>query len=912
MGWMQKLCEAYDVGIVSDQSREQIPLVPVGFFREREIVAYHVILSRDREFVSANELSMERNESDEKGFVVPSTAERESYTGESGALRPLVTKLKYLVDSEATSKWFTQYMTLLRDWIEQEGTPECLCKVYCYLNGRTLLEDLESQGNIKVNYYKDKEKREGFGSDANKLVCFSVQMPDDSRDDLWERADVKESWSRYYAATLSKGQESGFCYVEGKKLPLIKVHPRVEGLGSPKLIPERDDQEFPVEYKGRFVDSRSAAQISVDASVRAHHALAWLIARQGVKNMYGMTWVVWNTNGAVMHVPVADLNDLSEVEDEDEEEDEYETGKPTLDTFDGYAEAVKDAARGYGCRLKGWDAEKVNYVCILGLKAPIPGKGNLAITYYQELFGNDYVKRLTDWYQNCCWWGRYNSKTETMEITTPIPTKIAIAVMGSEAVKIAQGKKKRGPKDTDPPERKLMRRVLSQLMTCIVDKQPLPWNMVQSAFHRCCNPLSFTGGRDKKWDRYAWNTSVNTTCAMILCFQMRRNAYDGEVFPPELQTASRNRDYLYGRLFAVADVMEAEEMKRQAKRSGRPDQAHLPTNAIRLMQKFVQRPFETWRTIHEKLIPVFQSVGKEAKRYQIAFEEIEGLFIEEQRLSKGSLSLEFLQGYSSQQQAWYTKRDKEEPDSGKPKEAVPYRVPTSRSQLYGCLLAIADKVELEASDGERIGETNAMQMMPVFAARPYESWGRLHDKLIPYLEKLGEDADYYQYLIGMVEAQFSISDREVSAPLDSSYLHGYYGMLQTFYRKTQYCWQPQARQESGEDMRSIWYGQMLGAAERLERRAMLIKSDKATEDAEQRVTNALRYMTAFAQKPADTWEYLKIKLKPYLRYGAERTAASELLEQLEAQLEQHGWNTNVPLSSIYLHGYYAERINKGE
>ena len=70
--------------------------------------------------------------------------------------------------------------------------------------------------------------------------------------------------------------------------------------------------------------------------------------------------------------------------------------------------------------------------------------------------------------------------------------------------------------------------------------------------------------------------------------------------------------------------------------------------------------------------------------------------------------------------------------------------------------------------------TNAMQMMQVFAARPYESWGRLHDKLQPYLEKLGKKADYYQRLIGFVEMQFLQADRETAVPLDAGYLHGYY------------------------------------------------------------------------------------------------------------------------------------------
>ncbi|MCD8191104.1 MAG: type I-C CRISPR-associated protein Cas8c/Csd1 [Clostridiales bacterium] len=917
MGWMQKLCEAYDVGIVSDQRREKTPLVSVGFVRKS--VKYHIILTMDGQFVSVDEPKEKRNENDKKVqspiLEIPSTPQAESRTGTQAAPYPLSEGLNYLVyEDERNRTRFEAYMEQLKAWCDQPDAPACLQAVYAYLDKHTLLSDLNTQPNLKVSYYKDSENHQGEGTDWKAMVCFSVQSQDMTSDDLWRRDDIKESWSRYYMQHLP-GEEK-LCYVEGKVLPVTTNYPKVQG--NAKLISAKD-ATFPFKYKGRFTAAHSAARISTSAMIRAHNALSWLIKRQGLEE-YDMTWVVWNTNGAKMRVPVDDANsfvyqlddasDLAEKDEYDEYDDEYEyedeNSKPTVDTFDGYAEQVNQAALGYEYDLVRYDTERVNYVCILGLRKPTLTDGRLSISYYQECPGNDYVERLADWRLHCCWWGRYNPTTETREITTPVPTKIAIAVMGRNAVEIAQGKKKGGSKDTDPQETKRMRQLMSQLMMCIVDKQPLPPSLVNSAFYRCCNPLSFTGEKEKGWDRNGWNQSVNTTCALISCFQKRGS---NEVFPPELQTASRNRDYLYGRLLAVADLMEEQVMKRQKDSS--TDKPR-PTNAIRLTQRFAQRPFDTWQMIHEKLLPTFQTAGEEAKRYQIAFEEIEGLFLENERVQKDPLSMAFLQGYSSQRQAWFTKREK---GGNKPEEAMEpilYEVPTSRSQLYGCLLAIADRVELEASDGERLGSTNAMQMMPTFAARPHKSWGHLHDNLLPYLEKLREKSGYYQSLIGKVEAQFSQADRESTEPLDSSYLHGYYGMLRTFYRKTQYLWTPQPWQETAEDPRSLWYGRMLGAAEWLERRMLLIRAGGVPENVEQRATNALRYMAAFARQPATTWAYLKVKLQPYLRYGAERTAASTLMEQLEEQISQNGWDNNAPLNSSYLHGYYAERNRKGE
>lgn len=870
MSWMQKLCEAYDAGIACDQSREPAQLVPPGFLRKK--VKYHVVLSREGRFVSADE------QADQAQFqMIPSTSQAESRTGDNGAPFPLVEQLKYLVYEENNLARFTRYMEQLYAWCEQPDAPACLRVVYDYLDGHTLLADLESQPNLKLKYYKDPQKRNGAGEDAKAMVCFSVQMQDGSNDDLWLRTDVEQSWSNYLVNQLMGARE--FCYVEGKMLPSVENYPKLQG--NPKLISSKDS-DYPFQYKGRFVDDRSAASVSFDASARAHHALEWLIERQGMRK-YGMTWVVWNTNGALMKVPLDASNGFIEEEEEEEEEAEEAASKPAIDTFAGYAKAVRSAARGYGGKLHDHDPERTNCAVILSLTAATTGR--MSVTYYQECPGNEYTARMERWYQDCCWW-RYSWKKKGTEIGTPNPDRIAIAVMGADAVTAA--KKDR---DCKKAPTKLMRNLQSRILSCIVDKQPLPLDVVRSAFYRVCNPLAFTSGKEQKWSRSAWESSVDTACALVHCFQKRRLEGAGGEIDPELQAHETNADYLYGRLLAVADFVEEKAMD-----NGRD----YPTNAIRLMQKFVQHPFQTWPKVHDKLIPSFQRLGPNGKIYQTLLAEIEQLFQGEDRYERGALSLTFLQGFSSQRQYLFQKW---EPDTQKKEEAaVLCELPKRRSELYGCLLAIADVAEQMAGEEERACTTNALQMMPVFAARPYESWGRLHSKLLPYFEKLGKKADDYQLLIGLVELRFSKPERESTAPLDGSYLHGYYGMRQAIYHKTRFPLESPVW-GAAEDMRSALYGQLLGIAERLEKMRFIGEPEGMG-----RSTNELRLMAAFAQKPAFTWENLKVKLKPYQRYAGNRAKEENaMLERLEAQLRQHGWSTNEPLGSIYLHYYYEER-----
>ncbi len=64
-----------------------------------------------------------------------------------------------------------------------------------------------------------------------------------------------------------------------------------------------------------------------------------------------------------------------------------------------------------------------------------------------------------------------------------------------------------------------------------------------------------------------------------------------------LDETRNTRDYLFGRILAIADVMEERALSEAEKKR--------PTNATRYMQQFSQRPFSTWKQIHELLTPYF-------------------------------------------------------------------------------------------------------------------------------------------------------------------------------------------------------------------------------------------------------------------------------------------------------------------
>lgn len=115
-----------------------------------------------------------------------------------------------------------------------------------------------------------------------------------------------------------------------------------------------------------------------------------------------------------------------------------------------------------------------------------------------------------------------------------------------------------------------------------------------------------------------------------------------------LDETRSSRDYLYGRLLAIADVLEEQELSEAEK--------NRPTNAARYMQQFSQRPFRTWKQIHDQLNPYFMRLGDESSYYRSLIGQVEVLFSPEDFISNKPLTGEYLLGYYCQRQKMEEKK----------------------------------------------------------------------------------------------------------------------------------------------------------------------------------------------------------------------------------------------------------------
>ena len=112
-----------------------------------------------------------------------------------------------------------------------------------------------------------------------------------------------------------------------------------------------------------------------------------------------------------------------------------------------------------------------------------------------------------------------------------------------------------------------------------------------------------------------------------------------------LETDKRSRDYLYGRLLAVAECIEEKAMP-----SSNGDVRS--TQASRLMQRFADRPAATWPTLERSLVPYQQRLRARNFRLEEGLkrllDDICYLFTHADFISTDKLGGEYLLGFHCQ------------------------------------------------------------------------------------------------------------------------------------------------------------------------------------------------------------------------------------------------------------------------
>lgn len=136
-----------------------------------------------------------------------------------------------------------------------------------------------------------------------------------------------------------------------------------------------------------------------------------------------------------------------------------------------------------------------------------------------------------------------------------------------------------------------------RLIECMFGDRALPISILNAAFHKVTRPISYNEG-DLVWERdfeiacSLWKKHFNDEA---------KRHHDSKEVSMELNLERKDRDYLYGRLLALADYFERGVLLKQ--------QVDRPTNAVKLMSNFIAKPYSTWGALWKQLIPYLKTMN---------------------------------------------------------------------------------------------------------------------------------------------------------------------------------------------------------------------------------------------------------------------------------------------------------------
>lgn len=623
MSWMSTLVKTYDNLIANDSFIEE------NNFPAVSIIA-HITAKAQIEIVIDDEgCFKEAKVVDKKNceIIIPTTEDSASRAADI-APHPLCDTLSYLAgdyslyatnkkDAEKSAEKFEKYIAQLKKWAEFENAPVKVKAIYKYLEKKTVIANLVENKVVELDEnLKFSSKKINGNTYEKSLVRFRVLCDDNSETACWSDKTLFNSYIEYYLS--ERTSEKDKCYESGIETPICTKHPKgiVASSYGAKLISSNDQSNFT--YRGRFAKSQEACTIGYEATQKAHIALSWLAKTQGytVGTKEKRTYVCWCPEAKKVESP------LNSLWGDDKEEVSYNSHVE-------YKNEMEKLFAGKKANFSESDT-----IVLISLDAATTGR--LSITYYNELGAKDFLNRMEQWSDSCQWYfKKKNPEGKFVDsVKTPHTIRIIVCAFGEERGNFIE------------LDSRILKEQVQRIVHCIADRQPIPYDIVHALFVKASNPQKY-----QKW--YNYEEVLSTACALIAKYH---SDYDKEVkYTMELDKSKTDRSYLFGRLLAVAELIEARTYY------NKPDTAARITNATKLQPAFVNHPLHTWKLIEDKLNPYYKQSGPSKEDYyKKLISEIVTLF-ETDDIDKLNLPLDegYLIGYYLQRKEMNTKSKEE-------------------------------------------------------------------------------------------------------------------------------------------------------------------------------------------------------------------------------------------------------------
>lgn len=638
--WTNELYQIYERFCGHPIDGDTAVLLPVAHSTANAQI--EVTLSEDGVFQAAKKIEDKKD----AVTIIPVTEDSGSRTSDNTP-NPLVDELIYLagdygnyVPEKAVkaSKSYAAYLEQLKSWAEGNHSHPAVKAIYTYLQKGCLMQDLCNASVLSFENNTIKLSNEQI----KYKVRFRVYQSDfKKRSETWLDPTMYKSWIAQNEEQNIAQKIPQLCYATGKATVCSYKHPKKirNPNDTAKLFSANDETGF--SYRGRFQNKEQAVSIGYDFSQKMHNALRWMIQRQG--NPIGKTMMLLAWESDLKELPsltnssAGIFSDFEEVFGEtfdfslfDDQTSDFKPESSQENTFTSYRSYFKDVLFEYESKL-----EPLSNVTVMVLDSATTGR--LSMTMYAQMEHSEFFENLKAWHEQTAW--RYWRKKK-LSIFSFSLYDIANCAYGTE-----QG-------DFLKCDDKLLSTTIHRLIPCVLEERAFPMDLFQTLCDRAAYPQAYK-------QKYNWDFVVACACGMLrkkICEQK------GEC-NMELDETCTRRDYLYGRLLAVAEV--AESVVLNNKKDGNDIRI---TNAHRYFTTFVNQPYRTWNIIRQRLEPYLSAMKSGQRNYYCTLiDKITEMFDHDAFMDNSKLEPEYLHAYSCQLQEMRNK-NKDKNDSNNEEE----------------------------------------------------------------------------------------------------------------------------------------------------------------------------------------------------------------------------------------------------
>lgn len=648
MSWLEKLFKTYEncSTYIGKDAEDDLRLLPICHTTQNAQI--EIVIDGSGNFKTANVIS-KANKSNAI-TEIPCTEESGGRAGSKPTCHPLCDKLQYIAGDyckfggRVTSGFLKNpnephriYLESLSKWCASPYRNHKVEAIYNYVCNATTIADLIKVGVLHIDSVTGHLLKawEGMQLEAPEIfnvmqntaspedafVRWIVEITGDNSRKIWEDREVWQSWQDYYLSTKTT---MGLCYVTGESIPLSKQHPAKirHAADKAKLISANDKSGFT--YRGRFTDEtgQQACGVGFEITQKAHNILRWLIARQGYRN--GTQAIIsWEVQGRPVPNPLFDTFRMCFSEEEIQNNLFNEIMSGSENDF----KAGQEFALRFKRKIGGYRAELGDSSSIVVLAIDSATTGRMSITFYRELQSSEFLDKIEAWHEQCCWLQNFGKNRQF--VGAPAPKDIA---------EVAYGRRL---------EEKLLNEAISTLLHCIIDAVSIPAHFVENCIRRASNRNGI-----EYWE---WEKALGVACAVYRKYKFKERKYQ-----MALETQYTSRDYLFGRLLAIAENIERKSL-------GLSNE-NRETNAGKFLQQFSTNPYATWLIIEKALKPYEmrlrgnEQYSKFLSKMQCEMDSVMSLFKIEDFTSNAKLSGEFLLGYHCQRDALRYKKSSKEVD----------------------------------------------------------------------------------------------------------------------------------------------------------------------------------------------------------------------------------------------------------